>query len=115
MECAGEGASNALGFRLDGGWLRRARLNFFPFFPKCKMNGIVAIHISVGLIHLEPVDEQLVILDLGFAINWDKATSTYIKVVDKNSLVGYRNSTGWAKNQKVFFAIEFSKSIENYD
>jgi len=60
-------------------------------------------------------DMQSVILDLGFAINWDKTTSSYIKIVDKNSLVGYRNSTGWAKNQKVFFAIQFSKSIENYD
>ncbi len=60
-------------------------------------------------------DVQSVVMDLGFAINWDKPTETQIKIVDKNTVVGYRHSTGWAKNQKVFFAIEFSKSIENYD
>lgn len=60
-------------------------------------------------------DMQSVVMDLGFAINWDKPTQTQIKIVDKNSVVGYRHSTGWAKNQKVFFAIEFSKSIENYE
>ena len=60
-------------------------------------------------------DLQSVILDLGFAINWDKPIETHIKIVDKNTVVGYRHSKGWAKNQKVFFVIEFSKSIENYD
>jgi len=63
----------------------------------------------------EKNDLQSVILDLGFAINWDKSIETYIKVVDKNSIIGYRYSQGWAKNQKVFFVIKFSKTIENYD
>lgn len=60
-------------------------------------------------------DLQSVILDLGFAINWDKPIETNIIIVDKNTVVGYRHSQGWAKNQKVFFVIKFSKSIENYD
>lgn len=60
-------------------------------------------------------DLQSVILDLGFAINWDKPVDTYIKIKDKNTVVGYRHSKGWARNQKVFFVIKFSKSIKNYD
>ncbi|WP_343583862.1 GH92 family glycosyl hydrolase [Flavobacterium sp.] len=54
---------------------------------------------------------QSVVVDLGFAINWDKATKTAITVEDANTISGYRYSTGWAKNQKVFFVAKFSKPI----
>jgi len=56
-------------------------------------------------------DTQSVIVDLGFAINWDKAVKTAITVEDANTISGYRYSTGWAKNQKVFFVAKFSKPI----
>ena len=56
-------------------------------------------------------DIQSVIIDLGFAINWDKTTASNIKIIDDNTISGYRNSTGWAKNQKVFFVAKFSKPI----
>jgi len=56
-------------------------------------------------------DKQSVVVDLGFAINWDKATKTAITVEDENTISGYRFSTGWAKNQKVFFVAKFSKPI----
>ncbi|PBI87124.1 Glycosyl hydrolase family 92 [Flavobacterium sp. ACN2] len=56
-------------------------------------------------------DTQSVIVDLGFAINWDKAVKTAITVEDQNTISGYRYSTGWAKNQKVFFVAKFSKPI----
>ncbi len=62
----------------------------------------------------EKGDIQSIILDLGYTTNWDKTTISKIKVVDKHTLVGYRHSTGWAKNQKVFFAIKFSKSMSDY-
>ena len=62
----------------------------------------------------EKGDIQSVVLDLGYTTNWDKTTASNIKVVDKHTLVGYRHSTGWAKNQKVFFAIKFSKSLSDY-
>src|SRR5690606_38871393 len=57
---------------------------------------------------------QAVILDLGFAINWDKPTETAIKIEDENTISGYRHSTGWAKNQKVFYVAEFSKPIPSH-
>tara|TARA_R110002020_G_scaffold111980_1_gene258164 strand:- start:228 stop:2447 length:2220 start_codon:yes stop_codon:yes gene_type:complete len=59
-------------------------------------------------------DEQSLIIDLGFAINWDKATSTGITIDDEYTITGFRNSTGWAKNQKVFFIAKFSKPIQSH-
>ena len=57
-----------------------------------------------------PKDKQSKItVDLGYSINWDKPTETYLKVVDNTTLEGYRFSTGWARNQKVYFVIKLSK------
>ncbi|GIM54822.1 GH92 family glycosyl hydrolase [Capnocytophaga cynodegmi] len=66
-------------------------------------------------------DTQSVILNLGFAINWDSPTEMFIQQSnrkldgqnDGNIITGHRFSTGWAKNQKVFFAIAFSKPIKD--
>lgn len=60
-------------------------------------------------------DKQSVVVDLGFAINWDKAVETSLKVEDDYTISGYRFSTGWAKNQKVFFVAKFSKAIADYN
>lgn len=59
-------------------------------------------------------DAQSVIINLGFAINWDKAVASSLKVEDRYTISGYRHSTGWAKNQKVFFVAKFSKPIADY-
>ena len=56
-------------------------------------------------------DKQAVVIDLGFAVNWDKALKTALTIEDKYTISGYRFSTGWAKNQKVFFVAKFSKPI----
>ena len=60
-------------------------------------------------------DVQSVIINLGFAINWDKAVETSLKIEDDYTISGYRFSTGWAKNQKVFFVAKFSKPITEYE
>ncbi|HEX8460270.1 MAG TPA: GH92 family glycosyl hydrolase, partial [Segetibacter sp.] len=51
--------------------------------------------------------------DLGFAINTDKTTESYWRKVDDSTFLGYRFSTGWAKNQKVFFAVRLSKPVKS--
>jgi predicted alpha-1,2-mannosidase len=51
--------------------------------------------------------------DLGFAINSDRTTETYFRRVNDSTFVGHRFSTGWAKNQKVFFAVRTSKPVES--
>ncbi|CAD0005457.1 GH92 family glycosyl hydrolase [Flavobacterium salmonis] len=56
-------------------------------------------------------DKQSVVVDLGFAINWDKALKTGITIEDDYTISGYRYSKGWALNQKVFFVAKFSKPI----
>ncbi|PCE63626.1 GH92 family glycosyl hydrolase [Sediminicola luteus] len=53
-------------------------------------------------------------IDLGYALNWDKATDTHIKVVDNQTLEGYRMSTGWAKDQRVYFVMRFSEPFSSY-
>ena len=53
-------------------------------------------------------------IDLGYALNWDKATDTYIEVVDDVTIRGFRKSTGWAKDQRVYFVIKLSKAFESY-
>jgi len=60
-------------------------------------------------------DKQAVVIDLGFAINWDKAVETSLKVEDDYTISGYRHSKGWANNQKVFFVAKFSKPIATHN
>jgi predicted alpha-1,2-mannosidase len=54
--------------------------------------------------------EAHVLVDLKEGIN-DKSTKTFVEQVDDFTLKGYRFSSGWAKDQKVFFAIRSSKKI----
>ena len=57
-----------------------------------------------------PEDEaSKITIDLGYHINWDKPTATHLKVVDSTTIEGYRFSTGWARDQKVYFVIKLSK------
>ncbi len=54
-------------------------------------------------------------VDLGYSLNWDKPTDTFIKVVNDSTLQGHRMSTGWARNQRLFFEMKFSKPFKSYD
>ncbi|HCY43756.1 MAG TPA: sugar hydrolase [Prolixibacteraceae bacterium] len=56
--------------------------------------------------------EASVMIDLKEGIN-DKSTDTYLEQTDEFTLKGYRFSSGWAKEQQVFFAIRSSKPIKN--
>lgn len=57
--------------------------------------------------------ERAIIFDLENGGNWDKATEGYITIINDTQLEGYRYSTGWAKDQKVYFAVELSQPIED--
>ena len=58
--------------------------------------------------------EAAIIFNLGFAINWDSPTETYIKVENDSTISGYRKSSGWAEDQRVFFAAAFSKPFKTH-
>jgi predicted alpha-1,2-mannosidase len=50
-------------------------------------------------------------LDLGYAVNWDRAVETCLQVVNDTLVTGYRFSSGWAQDEKLFFAMAFSRPI----
>lgn len=58
---------------------------------------------------------QMVRLHLGYARNWDWVTDSQIEVINDSTITGYRKSSGWAKEQRVYFYTVFSRSIDAYD
>lgn len=59
-------------------------------------------------------DASQIHIDLGYALNWDAATETQLNVVDNSTIEGYRKSTGWAKDQRVYFVIKLSKPFKTF-
>ena len=55
--------------------------------------------------------ENNLLINLGFAINWDKPYKTALNVVDSLLVTGSRLSNGWAADQHVYFAVRFSTPI----
>ena len=53
-------------------------------------------------------------LDLAKGIGWDDAVEGSVQQVDAQTLVGYRFSKGWAKDQRVYFAIKLSKPMDSF-
>ena len=51
------------------------------------------------------------VLDLGQGIGWDSPKQVRMKQISPRMIAGYRHSMGWARNQKDFFAMEFSQDI----
>ena len=60
--------------------------------------------------------EAHIILDLMSNIyNFDdKNVWTFVRVEDNQTVVGYRETTGWARTRKVYFAMKFSRPFKNY-
>lgn len=57
------------------------------------------------------VKQEQVVIDLSQGIGWDKMTACSMKQEGQNTVVGSRFSTGWAKDQRVYFVAEFSQPI----
>ena len=57
------------------------------------------------------VKQEQVVIDLSQGIGWDKMTVCSMKQEGRNTVVGSRFSTGWAKDQRVYFVAEFSQPI----
>lgn len=54
-----------------------------------------------------------IIIDLIEGIGWDKAVESSLKQIDATTIVGHRNSKGWANDQRLFFVIKLSQPIKN--
>ncbi len=57
--------------------------------------------------------DAMIRFDLGFAINWDAPNECFFKRINDSTFAGYRYSTGWAKDQRVFFAVRTSKPVKS--
>ena len=53
--------------------------------------------------------DAAIVFDLVNGGCWDKTTDTHIRVESDRRISGWRHSTGWAENQKVFFTAEVSE------
>ncbi|HWD90684.1 MAG TPA: GH92 family glycosyl hydrolase [Mucilaginibacter sp.] len=58
-------------------------------------------------------DNAHIVLDLMAGIyNYpDKNVWTYLRVINDSTVVGYRETDGWARTRKLFFAMKFSKAF----
>ncbi len=61
-------------------------------------------------------DDAHIILDLMHGIyNYDdKNVWTFVRVENDHTIVGYRQTNGWARTRTVYFAMEFSKPFTSY-
>lgn len=55
--------------------------------------------------------EPGLIINLGFAINWDEPYETSLTLDDSTLVTGMRLSKGWADDQHVWFAARFSQPV----
>ena len=58
-------------------------------------------------------DSACVILDLHRAMNWDQTTGSDIEQMSEIFLQGYRKSTGWARDQEVYFSTHLSRQPDS--
>ncbi|WP_431293225.1 GH92 family glycosyl hydrolase [Pedobacter sp. P26] len=54
-----------------------------------------------------------IIIDLIEGIGWDAPVSASFKQLDATTLVGHRNSKGWANDQRLYFVIKLSQPVKN--
>ncbi len=61
-------------------------------------------------------DNAHIILDLVYNVyhHDDKNVWTFIRVENDSLVTGYRQTKGWARTKKVFFAMQFSKPFKSY-
>ncbi len=55
-----------------------------------------------------------IMIDLIEGIGWDAPTSASLEQIDATTIVGHRNSKGWANDQRLYFVIKLSQPIKNW-
>jgi predicted alpha-1,2-mannosidase len=56
-----------------------------------------------------------IIIDLQHGIGPDHVIESWIKVISDHEIIGFRRSAGWAKDQRLYFAAEFSKPFATFE
>jgi predicted alpha-1,2-mannosidase len=57
--------------------------------------------------------DAMIRFNLGFAINDDSTTECYFTKINDSTFAGYRFSTGWAADQRIFFAVRLNKPVKD--
>lgn len=60
-------------------------------------------------------EKARIAINLGSGIGWDKPMNTYLKKISDDTYVGYRFSSGWAPDQRLYFAIKLSRPINQIE
>lgn len=60
-------------------------------------------------------EDAAVVIDLQNGGCWDSPTEAYIQKVGDKTIEGYRYSTGWANDQRIYFVAEFSQPLTSVD
>lgn len=60
-------------------------------------------------------ERPAVVFDMVNGGCWDKTTEAVIRIVNDSTLSGYRYSTGWADDQRIFFRAEFSRKFDDVE
>ncbi|MFT3738351.1 MAG: GH92 family glycosyl hydrolase [Breznakibacter sp.] len=58
-------------------------------------------------------DQSRIAVNLDLGIGWDQPSKLKLAVANDTTLTGFRFSTGWAKDQRLFFAIRLSKPVKD--
>ena len=53
--------------------------------------------------------DAAVVLDLENGLGWDEAVDCGVRLLDSLTVEGWRRSSGWARDQRVFFRLRFSR------
>lgn len=56
-------------------------------------------------------DTAYVKVNLAYGIGWDRPVETHMELSGDSVLSGYRYSTGWARDQKIYFYARFSRPV----
>lgn len=60
-----------------------------------------------------PEAEASIFLNLSKAMNWDATVDSRIEQVDSVTICGYRYSTGWVEDQRIYFVSKFSRPFKS--
>lgn len=64
--------------------------------------------------HFPKDAQRSMVIDMKEGIGWDKATETMLRLVNDSTVEGYRYSTGWAKDQRIYFTAVFSQPVSSF-
>ncbi len=71
-------------------------------------------HVGFHRYTFPQTEDAAVVFDLCNGGNWDKPVEVHMEADGDNRISGWRHSTGWAKDQKVFFTAEFSRPFKSF-